>query len=101
MFQTFPKEREWTSFKSLKKCTFLDKYIPRKSLFFFDLSFLKKTLIIIADAKNVKILTVCCVNGRRYYGPSFSPPTFLGGKEPKSRWAIMHFEFATKNPGGK
>ena len=26
---------------------------------------------------------------------------FLGGKEPKSRWTIMHFEFAAKKPGGK
>ena len=28
------------------------------------------------------------VDGRRYYGP-------------KSRWAIMHFEFAAKKPGGQ
>ena len=26
---------------------------------------------------------------------------FSGGKEPKSRWAIMHFEFTAKKPGGK
>ena len=27
--------------------------------------------------------------------------SFLGGTEPKSRWVIMHFEFAAKKPGGK